>query len=75
MRRKPLAGAAVTVINPGLTALCSGMLPGFVAGHYLRETLDIDIARLCEEVGALRRWARGGHGPTVETKHEDMSNA
>lgn len=52
MRRRPFANAAVTVINPGRTAPYSGMLPGFVAGHYPRETLDIDIAQLCEEVGA-----------------------
>ena len=52
MRRRPLSGATVTVVNPGRTAPYSGMLPGFVAGHYPREALDIDIAQLCEDVGA-----------------------
>lgn len=42
----PLPGARVTVINPGPTAPYSGMLPGFVAGHYERQELDIDLVRL-----------------------------
>lgn len=52
MRERPLADADVTVINPGRTAPYSGMLPGFVAGHYTRQALDIDIADLCDDVGA-----------------------
>ena len=52
LRQKPFPNAAVTVINPGPTAPYSGMLPGFVAGHYLRAELDIDIAQLCDELGA-----------------------
>ena len=43
---RPLAGARLTLINPGPTAPYSGMLPGFVAGHYQREDLDIDLVRL-----------------------------
>ncbi len=42
----PLPGARVTVINPGPTAPYSGMLPGYVAGHYDRAELDIDLIRL-----------------------------
>ncbi|NOE33409.1 selenide, water dikinase SelD [Ruegeria sp. HKCCD7318] len=42
----PLAGARVTVINPGPTAPYSGMLPGYVAGHYDRWELDIDLVKL-----------------------------
>lgn len=48
----PLAGVRVTVINPGPTAPYSGMLPGFVAGHYRREELDIDLVRLARFAGA-----------------------
>ncbi len=48
----PLPGARVTVINPGPTAPYSGMLPGYVAGHYSRETLDIDLVRLARRAGA-----------------------
>ena len=48
----PLPGVRVTVINPGPTAPYSGMLPGFVAGHYAREDLDIDLVRLARFAGA-----------------------
>ncbi len=49
---QPLPGARVTVINPGPTAPYSGMLPGFVAGHYARDDLDIDLVRLARFAGA-----------------------
>ncbi len=48
----PLPGARITVINPGPTAPYSGMLPGFVAGHYQRWELDIDLVRLARYAGA-----------------------
>lgn len=43
---KPIPGARLTLINPGPTAPYTGMLPGHVAGHYDRDTLDIDLVRL-----------------------------
>jgi selenide,water dikinase len=48
----PLPGARLTVINPGPTAPYSGMLPGFVAGHYRRADLDIDLVQLARFAGA-----------------------
>ena len=42
----PLPGARLTVINPCATAPYTGMLPGFVAGHYPRGALEIDLVRL-----------------------------
>ncbi len=52
LKTAPFDGAHVTVINPGPTAPYSGMLPGFVAGHYDRAELDIDLAALTQKVGA-----------------------
>jgi len=49
---RPLPGARLTVINPGPTAPYSGMLPGFVAGHYDRDALDIDLVKLARFAGA-----------------------
>ncbi len=49
---KPLPGARLTLINPGPDAPYTGMLPGHVAGHYDRETLDIDMVRLARFAGA-----------------------
>lgn len=49
---KPVAGAQLTVINPHPTAPYTGMLPGFVAGHYTRAELDIDIVKLARFAGA-----------------------
>ncbi|MEM9912366.1 MAG: bifunctional NADH dehydrogenase FAD-containing subunit/selenide, water dikinase SelD, partial [Pseudomonadota bacterium] len=49
---KPLPGTRVTLVNPGPTAPYSGMLPGFVAGHYDRDALDIDLVRLARRAGA-----------------------
>jgi selenide,water dikinase len=48
----PLPGARLTLISPDTTAAYSGMLPGFVAGHYAREALDIDLVRLARFAGA-----------------------
>ena len=48
----PLPGARLTVINPGPTAPYTGMLPGHIAGHYGRDTLEIDLVQLCRFAGA-----------------------
>ncbi len=49
---QPLPGARLTVIDPSPQAAYSGMLPGFVAGHYGRDDLDIDLVRLTRFAGA-----------------------
>lgn len=49
---KPTAGTRLTVINPDPTAAYTGMLPGFVAGHYTRDELDYDLVRLARFAGA-----------------------
>lgn len=53
----PLPGVRITVIDPEPEAAYSGMLPGFVAGHYPREALGIDLVRLARFCGA--RYVQG----------------
>ncbi|WP_323772159.1 selenide, water dikinase SelD [Antarctobacter sp.] len=48
----PLPGARLTLISPNPTAAYSGMLPGHIAGHYPRETLEIDLVKLAHFAGA-----------------------
>ena len=48
----PLPGAQVTIVNPQVKAPYTGMLPGFVAGHYRRDELDIDLVRLARQATA-----------------------
>ena len=49
---RPVPGARLTLINPGPVAPYSGMLPGFLAGHYSRDALEIDLVRLARFAGA-----------------------
>lgn len=49
---RPLAGVRVTVINPDPVAPYTGMLPGYIAGHYQRADLGIDLVRLTRRAGA-----------------------
>ena len=49
---KSLPGVRLTVINPEPMAPYTGMLPGYIAGHYVREDLEIDLVKLCRHSGA-----------------------
>lgn len=48
----PLPGARLTLIDPGACATYTGMLPGFVAGYYTLEDIQIDLVRLARFAGA-----------------------
>ncbi|MDD7970234.1 FAD-dependent oxidoreductase [Roseinatronobacter alkalisoli] len=52
LARNPLHGTNITLINPSPTAPYTGMLPGFIAGHYAREDLEIDLQQLAARAGA-----------------------
>ncbi|NDU99549.1 selenide, water dikinase SelD [Pseudoroseicyclus tamaricis] len=49
---RPLTGARLTLVDPGPVTAYSGMLPGFTAGHYPLEALQIDLVRLARAAGA-----------------------
>ena len=48
LSRTPLYGVRVTLVTPCARQIYSGMLPGFIAGHYRRDEAQIDVARLAE---------------------------
>ena len=48
----PLAGVRLTLINPDPVAPYTGMLPGYIAGHYPRDAMMIDLVRLARFAGA-----------------------
>ena len=48
---QPLSTVRVTVVVDRPIAVYSGMVPGFVAGQYRAEELEIDVPRLCQWAG------------------------
>ncbi len=48
----PIPGVRLTLIAKELAAPYSGMLPGFVAGHYTLDECQIDLIRLARFAGA-----------------------
>lgn len=58
LSKDPIANADITLINPYPLAPYSGMLPGYVAGHYPREALNIDLVQTAQRAGARLVQAR-----------------
>ena len=50
---QPMADVEVILINPAPLAPYSGMVPGWMAGHYSWEACCIDFAHLCRRAGAI----------------------
>jgi len=49
---KPVGGLRVTLISSEVHTPYSGMLPGYIAGHYDWNEIHIDLAPLCARAGA-----------------------
>jgi pyridine nucleotide-disulfide oxidoreductase family protein len=55
--RHPMPGVEIVVISPEPLAPYSGMVPGWLAGHYRFDEIAIDFAPLAAAAGA--RWCQG----------------
>ncbi|WP_165396838.1 FAD-dependent oxidoreductase [Sphaerotilus mobilis] len=51
LAEQPLAGWTVQLVSPWRRQIYSGMLPGWVAGHYPIEACAIDLDPLCRRAG------------------------
>lgn len=49
---RPMPGVRITVVCRDVETLYSGMLPGYIAGHYAYDEIHIDLARLAAFAGA-----------------------
>jgi selenide,water dikinase len=50
--RAPAPGVRLSVVSDGPRAVYSGMVPGFVAGQYRIEEIEIDVEALARKAGA-----------------------
>jgi len=48
---QPLPGVRLTLVSPAPQSPYSGMLPGYLAGHYTHDEMHIDLVRLCQWAG------------------------
>lgn len=53
--QRGVANLEVLLVSPAVQAPYSGMVPGWLAGHYRWEECCIDFARLCRRAGASLR--------------------
>jgi selenide,water dikinase len=64
---RPITGVRVTLVSEKILTPYSGMLPGFVAGHYSLAETNIDLNQLCRRAGV--RWVQGRcHGIDPDLK-------
>jgi pyridine nucleotide-disulfide oxidoreductase family protein len=50
---RSIPGVALTVLDPNPRPVYSGMVPGFVAGEYRQDEIEIDLEGLCGKAGVI----------------------
>lgn len=50
--KRPVRGVQLSLVTDQLSAVYSGMLPGYIAGQYFYKEITIDLVRLAEQAGA-----------------------
>ena len=53
LKQNPQSHLTITLLTPDSRSVYSGMVPGFVAGHFAREEVEIDLAGLCRDTGTV----------------------
>ena len=66
--REPVPAARLTVLVDRPTAVYSGMVPGFVAGQYRLDEIEIDVRGLAQRAGAAWVGARATRLDTHERR-------
>lgn len=69
----PLPGVQLTLISRDKLTPYSGMLPGYVAGHYSYEDIHIDLEKLCNWAG-VQFLEREMKGIDLDTKSIQLDN-
>ena len=70
---QPMAGVQITLVAPHPRQLYSGMVPGFVAGHYELEDCVIALAPMLRRTGI--RWLRASaSGLDMQARTIDLSD-
>ena len=46
-----IANTELTLVNPNPYLFYTGMIPGYIAGHYSIKDVKIDLSKLCEKAG------------------------
>jgi selenide,water dikinase len=70
---KPEPGVRITVICTDIDTPYSGMLPGYISGHYTFDEVHIDLGRLCAFAGA-RLFQDAAVGIDRKTQHVICKN-
>ncbi|KCZ50671.1 FAD-dependent oxidoreductase [Hyphomonas pacifica] len=51
LKQNPQPHLKISLLTPDYRSVYSGMVPGFVAGHFARKDVEIDLAGLCRDTG------------------------